>query len=263
MLPAVADTDARKCVRCQGEHRWLPEPHPVDHLCKVCRTECPGCGAPTGMPGAGLCRACRRVCRICQAQLPPPEPQTPPQPAQGPADGPGRPRERHRFTSPAWQLLCPSCRRPQGAEREVLSAYPPKLLRACGGHVPAKAVRVIQDELLYHLPRVLAARIERRWHTRWTHRKLSYDGDGEQWTAYGPDDIALWLVAPTSCPGRCEDGWVRDEPDRQCPVCRPPRAYRAREEPLSAHAQDMVATARGIIAAARQPRDPSPYVPPG
>lgn len=140
-------------------------------------------------------------------------------------------------------------------------AFPPKLVWACGGSVPAAAARCVQDELRYYASRELVARIERRWHTVWTHRPLTYDGNGEEWTAYGPDDVALWLIAPTDCEGRCEDGWVRGRPDEQCPVCRPPRPYRAQAEPLSTHAQDMIATARNVIADSKRAPDRSPYIP--
>ena len=47
VLPTVGEINTGKCIRCQGRDRLLPVPHPEDHLCAVCRRECPDCGAPS------------------------------------------------------------------------------------------------------------------------------------------------------------------------------------------------------------------------
>ncbi|WP_103528954.1 hypothetical protein [Streptomyces sp. SM12] len=67
-----ADTD--KCLRCQQRH--LKEPHPQDHLCKVCRAQCPLCRAPGEVPsgdadegGGKVCRRCLTLCRTCGEEV--------------------------------------------------------------------------------------------------------------------------------------------------------------------------------------------------
>lgn len=67
----LADTD--KCVRCQ--HRRLPEPHPDDHLCLVCRQECPRCRKPTSSKEG--CRECQGKCRTCGGPVQPTQPRAP------------------------------------------------------------------------------------------------------------------------------------------------------------------------------------------
>ncbi|MDJ0373111.1 hypothetical protein QMK19_26485 [Streptomyces sp. H10-C2] len=147
-----------------------------------------------------------------------------------------------------------------GRERSVVLRFPPKLIRACGGGAPDAAIDVIRDELEYRSARHLIERIERRWWQKWSHRPLSFSG-ADDWAAYGPGDVAVWLVAPTPCPARCEDGWMTNDPDQQCPTCHPPRPHRVFVEPLSAHAQDMAATARSVVRAAQSPRAHGEYVP--
>lgn len=77
------EIDTRRCVRCQGERRWLPQPHPDNHLCEVCARECLRCQALTSKADR-LCRACQGLCRICNNPVP--------EPADGaPAGHPRRP----------------------------------------------------------------------------------------------------------------------------------------------------------------------------
>ncbi|MFB7896070.1 hypothetical protein ACFC1B_07045 [Streptomyces xiamenensis] len=82
--PVLASPDplinTDKCVRCQ--HRRLPEPHPEEHLCAVCRRECPRCGGPTA--AGGPCRSCKSQCRTCGRPI-----------SQGPA-----PEVRREFADP-------------------------------------------------------------------------------------------------------------------------------------------------------------------
>ncbi|MFE9007440.1 hypothetical protein ACFYOY_35875 [Streptomyces sp. NPDC007875] len=222
------DTDTRKCVRCQGDHRWLAPPHPEDHLCEVCRRECPVCQAATDEEEGGICRACQGRCRTCSAPLP-----------ARPASAEtitrveaGQRKDQHRrwartYYPRAWDQ-CDTCQRTAPAAdpvRAVLTALPAKLLRACGGGVPPAVLQTTRDELLRQPAARLTARIERRWWTTWANRPLERKADAGE-DGYRPDDVAVWLLAPTPCAGRCEDGWYPAPPDRPaeddqpCSVCR-------------------------------------------
>ncbi|UJB44874.1 hypothetical protein [Streptomyces sp. A1-5] len=231
------ETDPRRCVRCQGEHRWLPQPHPEDHLCQVCRRECPTCQAPTR--DGQRCRTCRGMCRTCSTPLPD---------RGSPADqvvhvAPQRRKDhRHRwaltFFPRTWDWdQCDACQDAGTAGdpvRAVLAALPDKVIRACGGAVPPTVMDTIHTELQNRTPRQLAARVERRWWGSWAGRPLQRAAEANQ-EGYRPDDVAVWLLAPTVCAGRCEDGWrLADQPGRDdapCTVCRGGRLLAPRREP--------------------------------
>ncbi len=221
------DTDTRKCVRCQGEHRWLSQQHPEDHLCEVCRRECPMCQAATDEE-SGICRACQGRCRTCSSPLPP-------RPASAETITrveAGQRKDKHRrwartYYPRAWDQ-CDACQRTAPTAdpvRAVLTALPDKLLRACGGGVPPAVLQTIHDELLRQPAARLTARIERRWWTTWANRPLEREADDGK-DGYRPDDVAVWLLAPTPCAGRCEEGWHPAPPERPadddqpCSVCR-------------------------------------------
>ncbi|MFE1775522.1 hypothetical protein [Streptomyces sp. NPDC059008] len=220
------ETDSRRCVRCQGENRWLPQPHPEDHLCTVCRRECPSCQALT--PNGERCRVCRGRCRTCAEPLP-----ERPDYASGITHvEPEKRKDRHRkwtqtFFPRAWDWdqcdACQNAARASNPLRVVLAGLPDKLVLACGGGVPPTVVDMIYDELQRHTPAQLAARVERRWWRSWSSRPLSREAEGNR-EGYRPDDVAAWLLAPTPCGGQCEDGWhLADRPDRDdepCKVCR-------------------------------------------
>ncbi|MEV0604528.1 hypothetical protein AB0I82_35250 [Streptomyces sp. NPDC050315] len=222
------DTDTRRCIRCQGEHRVLPQPHPEDHLCKVCSRECPTCQAPT--PKGGRCRACQGLCRTCSAPLP-----KRPDPAEkvthvAPEDRKDRHRKWKRtYYARSWDWdQCEDCQEAETAAnpvRAVLAALPDKLIRACGGNISPDVIEMVQSELQWHTVRWLAARIERRWWGGWAGRPLQRKADEKQ-EGYRADDVVLWLLTPTQCSGRCEDGWRLapperpDQDDQPCTVCR-------------------------------------------
>ncbi|MDI5962910.1 hypothetical protein POF50_010375 [Streptomyces sp. SL13] len=260
VLNAPEETDTRRCIRCQGEHRRLREPHPGDHLCDVCRSECPRCDAPAGPGLGGLCRACSGRCRDCGGQLSLRSTDTTVVTAPPRAGGD---RTRVLFPSTWTKSLCDRCLHSRAADRErqVTRTLPPKLLRACGGSAPARAVYVIRAELERNPVRRLTERIERRWWQQWSDRPLRRAGD-EDVAGYGPDDVAVWLVSPSGCRGGCEDGWVPDNPDEPCPVCRPRTPYRA-VATRTAVSGDMAATARAAVRStqARQPVPTGEYVP--
>lgn len=214
------DVRTDRCIRCQGKDRMLPLPHPEDHLCAVCRRECPTCQAPTTAEGQ-QCHACRGKCCSCQADLP-----------SAPAEevrvvAPEERKDRKDrwarvFFPRSWEEgLCPACQAADSSPnpvRRVLAAIPEKVMRACGGTAPPALLEAIRGELHYHKPNQLVARIERRWFGGWSHRLLKRDADEKQ-DGYRPDDVAVWLVAPPPCRARCDDGWVPGDPDRRCPHC--------------------------------------------
>ena len=260
------DADLRRCVRCQGRDRLLPVPHPRDHLCAACRSECPVCRAPAG-PDGGVCRGCRRLCARCLTPLPDRsgEPPLVERPATGPAPSGGRePRTRLFVPDPRSRTLCDSCRGGNDVERpeqRVLRALPDGLIRACGGTAPAAAVEMIRAELQIRTAGQLVERIERRWHARWSHLPLRAVGDSGDRAGYGPDDVAVWLVAPGRCGGGCEQGWMLGTGD-PCPRCRPAPRKQPAPVPLSPVAADMGATARDAIRRAKKSRPRGGYVPP-
>lgn len=265
VLAAAVDTDTRKCVRCQGDHRWLPVPHPDDHLCEICRSECPQCRAPAGRGKAGLCLACRGLCRSCGEPLPDRSDQPVKREAAQPATPSGKrqPRQLYFFPSSWKRDLCDACQDPQHipAEQRVARALPTKIIRACGGTAPAAAMQLIRSELQQRTAQQLIERIERRWWGGWSNRPLSHPGsDGLE--AYGPDNVVVWLLSPTDCPARCEDGWSPHNPDQPCLTCQPIQPYRATTQPLGPAGQDAAATARSILRTAQTPAARGEYVPP-
>lgn len=224
-----AHADTRRCVRCQGQDRWLPLPHPDDHLCAVCRRECPGCRALTAEENT-LCLDCRGRCRVCRGERPPRPVGEPVRIGVGERkDGTFRKYEKVYWPQTWDRDLCDACAAPpRHPLRAALAALPEKLIRACGGTAPRRAVETIEAELAFRTPVQLAERIERRWWGGWASRPLQRKSDGAD-EGYGPDDVAVWLVAPHPCRARCEDGWQPDDPGRLCPVCRGASARRLAE----------------------------------
>ena len=235
------DAKLDRCIRCQGNDRRLPLPHPEDHLCQVCRRECPTCQAPT--PKGGECRTCQSKCRLCQTPLPR-RPHTATALAANEAtarsstirvvaSGERKDRKGDKTRWPkvffprSWEEgLCDGCRTASSSTdpvRQVLAAFPEKLLRACGGTAPPSVMDTIRAELRHHHPRQLAQRIERRWYGSWANLPLRREETDDQ-EAYRPDDVAVWLLAPHPCRARCDDGWVPGDPDRRCPHCTSPRS---------------------------------------
>ena len=217
VLPVPCAIDTSKCRRCQGERRYLPLPHPSDHLCSVCRSECVHCMAPMftdAVPRDGMCRACRGLCDTCGTDLEP-----------MPLIDPAWPEAGRKVRSAA-QKRCKGCTTAYlnfNPFVKVASALPLALLRECGDTTPALVADTIRSELEYHSPEELIARIERRWWTVWSNRRLSRE-DTEDVRGYGPDDVAYWLVAPPQCANRdCEDGWLADD-SGPCPECRQPNS---------------------------------------
>ncbi|WP_372412000.1 hypothetical protein [Streptomyces luteireticuli] len=129
---------------------------------------------------------------------------------------------QHFFPQTALRDQCDACLAQAGSRdplRAVLAAFPDPLLRACEGVLPPSAVATIRDELQYRTVRQLTDRIERRWWTSWSSRPLQRPAVEKQ-EGYGPDDVVLWLLAPSECRGGCEDGFAPDRPDAPCTVCR-------------------------------------------
>ncbi|SEQ96174.1 hypothetical protein [Streptomyces radiopugnans] len=226
VLPVPGEVDHRRCIRCQGKERLLPEPHPEDHLCDVCRRECPTCNAPS--PSGGLCRRCRGLCRTCEQALPArPDADVVRKESRSRKPDKRAPQWERVYFNRSWQSdqcdACQNAAKSPDAVRAVLAALPGKVMRACGGSAPATVVDTIRAELRHHTPAQLADRVERRWFGGWASRPLHKEADEHQ-DGYRPDHVAVWLLAPSGCPARCDDGWVPGDPDRPCPACRTTRA---------------------------------------
>ncbi|CAM5535063.1 hypothetical protein SRIMM317S_07414 [Streptomyces rimosus subsp. rimosus] len=163
---------------------------------------------------------------------------------------------------------CDACQTAASAKdplRAVLAALPDKLVLACGGGVPPAVVDLVRDELQRHSAARIAARVERRWWQSWAGRPLRRDGDAHR-DGYGPDDVAVWLLTPTACNGRCEDGWLLAPPERPdrddepCPVCRGGWLLSARREESDADddvAEPKPAAARSLADAVSSARSRS------
>ncbi|MGI5340729.1 hypothetical protein ACQEVS_26700 [Streptomyces sp. CA-181903] len=220
VLPTPNDeVNPAKCIRCQGDYRWLPVPHPEDHLCDVCRRECPDCQAPSAT--GGRCLTCQGRCRTCQGSLPERDFTVHAVEPEARKDRKRRWR-RHFYPHTAGRDRCDRCLEQAGSRdplRAVLAAVPDRLLRACGGAYPPEAMRTIWAQLDHRTARQLVERVERRWWTSWSNRPLRRDAD-ERRDGYGPDDVVLWLLAPAGCYAACEDGFDPDDPDLPCPACR-------------------------------------------
>ncbi|MCC3772676.1 hypothetical protein K6I34_006451 [Streptomyces sp. UNOC14_S4] len=212
------EVNPARCIRCQGEYRWLPVPHPDDHLCDVCRRECPDCQAPS--PRGGRCLTCQGICRTCRGPLPERGVTVRVRPPEERKDRKRR-WEQHFFPHTSRRERCDACLEQSGSRdplRAVLAAFPDRLLRACDG-VPPQAIAAVRDELGRRTARQLTGRIERRWWGTWASRPLQRAADGKQ-EGYGPDEVAVWLLAPADCSAGCEDGFSPDNPDWPCPTCR-------------------------------------------
>ncbi|MGW2255153.1 hypothetical protein ACWCXH_33950 [Kitasatospora sp. NPDC001660] len=194
---SLGETRTDRCLRCQ--ERRLPLPHPTDHLCGVCRTECVVCRAPVGSSSptkagdservrGGLCRRCRGLCRTCDA--------------------------------PTTQAICADCLTSAHADPMtlVMLSFPNGLISLCGGQLHANVVAVVRAELSRIPARRLIERIERRWWRTWAHLRLTYGADD----IHTPDECAYHLVVPSRCADPdCEDGWLSDA-DKNCPRCYAP-----------------------------------------
>jgi hypothetical protein len=173
--------DIRKCVRCLD--RKLPLPHPRDHLCEVCRRECPYCDRPTDT--GGVCRGCRRACLVCAKPL----------------DDVG---------DEAWCVDCRSTREAGDPFLRVVSAFPAPLARACRYRYTPEVAQEIHVQVRRHGAARLVDRMHRRWFERWAHVPL---------TAETVHEVALELVRGGECAAGCEDGFTAR--GDFCPVCRP------------------------------------------
>ncbi|GAA1553479.1 hypothetical protein GCM10009731_04590 [Streptomyces globosus] len=229
VLPTRCEIDIRRCVRCQGKRRWLPVPHPLDHLCRWCRSECPGCGAPSpagsDMPGE-LCLSCSGRCRLCSEPVPerpamepvviPPKPQRP-----GSRDRANK-WPRILLPAPALADLCDACRARGSRDpvQTVLKALPEPVVRACHGRLPAFLLEAIRAELAHRSPAQLADRVERRWWNYWSNQPLRQDPTPRT-PGHSPEHVAYWLISPTDCPVRCEDGFQPLDPAVPCATCHP------------------------------------------
>ncbi|MFE9803754.1 hypothetical protein ACFYP6_33695 [Streptomyces goshikiensis] len=102
----------------------------------------------------------------------------------------------------------------------MLKAIPEPIVRACRGELPAFLLEAIRDELAHRTAEQLTERVERRWWNYWSNQPLRQS----LWVhapGHSPDHVAFWLVSPTDCVDRCEDGFLPHDMSASCPSCRP------------------------------------------
>ncbi|MER5883677.1 hypothetical protein ABT160_07600 [Streptomyces sp. NPDC001941] len=178
--------DLSMCSRCQSR-RYVTSTRD-ERLCGPCASCCTACGRPPaaaveGLHG-GMCAQCQGLCELCLKPVPPD----------------GRP------------CPCLEWRRGPGGDpvHFVCQGYPAALRNALHGRFPVAVREQILQQLderhyAHRSASQLLTRIRRRWYERWEkifHSRA--DLDDIRW---GPDDIAVQLVAPGPCHiAQCEDG---------------------------------------------------------
>ncbi|MEV6332049.1 hypothetical protein [Streptomyces sp. NPDC051909] len=152
-----------------------------------------------------------------------------------------------------------------------MQGFPQPLLQALGHRVPPTLHDILYAELAHRTPAQLLDRIERRWHTRWSHAIHERDEDDRR--RWAPQEIAEFLVGRGPCRNSaCEDGHlIRDS--SACPYCQKPE-HRfvpgiAEAPATSEHARRTAAEIRQAMVATRSGRTkptlrpgPSPWPPP-
>lgn len=219
VLPTASPIDQRRCARCQGPHRWLPVPHPEDHLCPHCRAECAECGTQLPLDSTGcLCRACNGSCHRCGNRLP-----------QSALQTASAVYPRAAVGVQLHGLLCDACLSYREQYAGLLAALP----NALATHfISADVHRLIETQLTTRSFGQLRRRIDRRWYSRFSANPISYPGSGRppvyvvrdengERTTHSMDELLTWLIQPSSCTARCEDGWHPDNPDQACLTCQP------------------------------------------
>ncbi|MFF0434470.1 hypothetical protein ACFYU9_19835 [Streptomyces sp. NPDC004327] len=186
---------SRLCCRCQ-QRSWTTR-FGEERLCGPCAACCRECGrAPAphvdGLDG-GLCAECRGQCGRCGAALP----------EQG-------------------VCRCRRWKRGPGSDPVgfVLQGFPQPLLQALGFSLPRSLHDILYAELAHRTPAQLLDRVERRWHTRWSHALHERDEDDRR--RWAPQEIAEFLVGRGPCRNpACEDGHLVQD-GAPCPYCKEP-----------------------------------------
>lgn len=179
--------DVRVCVRCQD--RPLKLPHPPDHLCSVCRRECPYCDRPTAT--GGICRACRRACLVCAQPL----------------DHDG---------SDQWCGRCRMTRETGDPFLKVVSAFPGPLARACRYRYTTDVAREIHEQIRRHGVARIIDRMHRRWFERWARtpwNPMAFKASPLNWCVRVHARPAAKTASPTAAtPALCASPAGADPP---------------------------------------------------
>ncbi|GGR34846.1 hypothetical protein GCM10010497_41840 [Streptomyces cinereoruber] len=225
------------CCRCQ-QRAWTTRLGD-ERLCGLCASCCRECGrAPArhleGLNN-GLCAECRGRCARCGNR----------NPEQG--------------TCP-----CRTWRKGPGNDpiAFIMQGFPQPLLQALGHRFPRSLPDILFGELDHRTPAQLLARVERRWHTRWSHAIHERDEDDRR--RWSPQEIAEFLVGRGPCRNpACEDGYLIHD-DTPCGHCRQPehRFVPGTAETTSTgeHARRTAAEIRRALLAARTDRKRKPDV---
>ncbi|MFJ3505723.1 hypothetical protein [Streptomyces sp. NPDC090135] len=121
---------------------------------------------------------------------------------------------------------------------------------------------ILFEELTRRTPAQLLARVERRWHTRWSHAIHERDEDNRR--RWAPQEIAEFLVGRGPCQNPvCEDGHLIHD-DTPCGYCQQPE-HRfvpgiAETTSTSEHARKTAAEIRQTLIANRTDRKKKPSI---
>ncbi|WP_435191323.1 hypothetical protein [Streptomyces sp. bgisy126] len=121
---------------------------------------------------------------------------------------------------------------------------------------------ILFDELTRRTPAQLLARVERRWHTRWSHAIHERDEDNRR--RWAPQEIAEFLVGRGPCQNSaCEDGHLIHD-DAPCGYCQQPEHRfvpgTAETTSTSEHARKTAAEIRQALIANRTDRKKKPDI---
>ncbi|MFH9959033.1 hypothetical protein ACH4OX_33120 [Streptomyces roseolus] len=141
-----------------------------------------------------------------------------------------------------------------------MQSFPQPLLQALGHRVPNRIYDLLYDELDHRTPAQLFDRIERRWHTRWSHAIHERDEDNRR--RWSPHEIAEFLVGRGPCQNpACEDGHLIAD-STPCPYCQHPEhrftPTTPDTPPSSEHARRTAAQIRQMLVSTRTDRNKRP-----
>ncbi|MGV9883305.1 hypothetical protein [Streptomyces sp. NPDC003006] len=228
------------CCRCQ-QRSWTTRVGD-ERLCGLCASCCLECGrAPAphldGLDN-GLCADCRGLCARCGSPLP--------------VEGACR---------------CRTWKRGPGNDPIgfIMQGFPQPLLKALGHRLPRTLPDILFAELAHRTPAQLLDRIERRWHTRWSHAIHERDEDNR--LRWAPQEIAEFLVGRGPCPNpACEDGRTIHD-GAPCSSCQQPEHRfvpgTAEATSTSEHSRKTAAEIRKTLVASRSDRKKKPGIRPG
>jgi hypothetical protein len=146
-----------------------------------------------------------------------------------------------------------------------MQGFPQPLLQALGHRIPKNLPDTLFNELNHRTPAQLLDRIERRWHTRWSHAIHERDENNQR--RWSPQEIADYLVTRGPCQNHaCEDGHLIHD-GSPCPRCQQPEHRfvpgTADTTATTQHARETAAQIRQKLVASRADRKQKRINPPG